>query len=85
MKELLISFSIMLFRPLSTSDTTDSICSMVTGRFSQALTMPFSTLLRSKDSRLPSRLTTMKKTSSTFSYVVKRLPHFSHSLRRRMA
>ena len=42
-------------------------------------------ILLPKDSRLPSLLTTMKNTSSTFSYVVKRLPHFSHSLRRRMA
>jgi hypothetical protein len=58
---------------------------MGTGRFSQALMIPFMTLLRSNASRLPSFFTTMSMISSTFSYVVKRFPHFSHSRRRLIA
>ena len=50
-----------------------------TGRFWHARMIPLSTLFLSNCSREPSRLTTMKRTSSTFSYVVKRFPQDSHS------
>src|SRR3970282_2745437 len=55
------------------------------GLFSQALSIPVIILFLSKGSLLPSFLTTNNSTSSTRSYVVKRLMQSRHSLRLRIA
>ena len=57
---------------------------MATGRFSQAVIMPLSILLRSNGSLLPSLLTTITRSSSISSYVVNRRPHPTHSRLRLM-
>ncbi|GAT36384.1 transcriptional regulator NrdR [Listeria monocytogenes] len=64
--------------------TISSICSALTGRFSHALIKPRRTFSRANSSLAPSFFTTIKGLSSTFSKVVKRNPHFSHSRRLRM-
>src|SRR5512144_2526560 len=55
-----------------------------TGRFSHAFWMPEITFILSKGSRRPSFFRTSGRISSTRSWVVNRLPHDSHSRRRRI-
>src|SRR5699024_4918094 len=81
---LLISETPLLRKSFSTLTAMVSICSSGTGRFSHALIKPRTSFSRLNSCLAPSFLTTINGTSSMRSNVVKRQPHRSHSLRRRI-